>query len=46
MGMKWWNSTFNAQGLSIIIVIVCVGVVKKYVTIVEALKKKEIQGEI
>jgi hypothetical protein len=46
MGMKCWNSTFNAQGLRIIIVIVWVGVVKKYVTIVEAPKKKEIQGEI
>jgi hypothetical protein len=38
--MKWWNSTFNAQGSRVIIVVVLVGAVKIYVA-VEALRKKE-----
>jgi hypothetical protein len=42
--MKCWNSTFNAQGLKVIIVVVHVRIVKIYVTIVEVLRKKE-RGE-
>jgi len=41
LSMKCWNSTFNAQGLRIIIVVVQVGAVKIYVTAVKALMKKE-----
>ncbi len=40
--MKCWNSAFNAHGSG---VIVQVGAAKIYVTIVEALKKKERQHE-
>jgi len=39
--MKCWNSAFNAQGSRVIIVVLQVGGVKRYVTAVEALKKKE-----
>jgi hypothetical protein len=41
MGMKWWNLTFDAQGLKIIIIVVHVGVVKVYVTMMEALRGKK-----
>jgi hypothetical protein len=44
--MKCWNSTFNAQGLKIIIIIVHVGVVKIPITIVDVFKKNEIHDEI
>jgi hypothetical protein len=40
--MKCWNSEFNAQGSK---VIVQVGAVKIYVTVVKALKKKERHDE-
>jgi hypothetical protein len=43
--MKWWNSAFNAQVSGGIIVAVQVGAVKIYVAAVEALRKKERQGE-
>jgi len=43
--MRCWNSAFNAQGSRVIIIIVQVGSVKIYVTAVEALMKKERQGE-
>jgi hypothetical protein len=39
--MKCWNSTFNAQGLRVIIVVVHVGVVKIYVALVEVLRKNK-----
>jgi hypothetical protein len=39
--MKCWNSTFNAQGSRLIIVVVRVGAVKIYAAVVEALRKKE-----
>jgi hypothetical protein len=39
--MKCWNLAFNAQGLRVIIVVVHVGVVKIYVTLVEVLRKKK-----
>jgi hypothetical protein len=38
--MKCWNLTFNAQGLRVIIVVIQVGIVKIFVTTMEALKKK------
>ncbi len=47
--MKCWKSAFNAQGSRLIIIVLQVGVVKIYATIVEALtylKKKEREGEI
>jgi len=44
LGMKCWNPTFNAQGLSAIIVAVHVGAVKIYVAAVKALTKKERGG--
>jgi hypothetical protein len=44
--MKCWNSTFNAQGLKIIIIVVHVGVVKIHITIVDAFKKNERHDEI
>jgi hypothetical protein len=34
LGMKWWNSAFNAQGSNVIIVVVQVGAVKIYVAAV------------
>jgi hypothetical protein len=37
VGMKCWNSAFNAQGSRVIIV----GAVKIYVAEVQALRKKE-----
>jgi hypothetical protein len=43
--MKCGNSAFSAQGSRIITVIVHVGVVKIYVTAVEALRKKERRDE-
>jgi len=43
--MKCWNSAFNAQGSRLIIVIVQLGLVKIYVVVVEALRKKEGQDE-
>jgi hypothetical protein len=43
--MKCCNSTFNAQGSKLIIVVVHLGVVKIYVAAVEALRKKERQDE-
>ncbi len=39
LGMKCWNSAFNAQ-FDVIIIVVHVGVVKIYVTPVEAMKEK------
>jgi hypothetical protein len=39
--MKCWNSTFNAQGSRVTIVVVHVGAAKIYVAAVEALRKKE-----
>jgi len=44
--MKCWKLTFNAQGSRLIIVALQVGAVKIYPATVEALKKKERQGEI
>ncbi len=43
--MKCWISELNAQGSRGIIVVVQVGAVKIYVAAVEALRKKERQGE-
>jgi len=43
--MKCWNSAFNPQGSSVIIIIVQVGAVKIYVAAMEALRKKERQHE-
>ncbi len=43
--MKSWNSTFNAQGSRLIIVVVQLGAVKIYVAAVEALRKKEREDE-
>jgi hypothetical protein len=40
--MKYWNLTFNAQGLKIIIVVVQAGVMKIYVIEVEAFRKKKL----
>jgi hypothetical protein len=45
LGMKWWNSAFNAQGSRVIIVVVQVGAVKIYVAAVQALRKEETQDE-
>ncbi len=45
LGMKSWNSAFNAQGSRVIIVIVQVRAVKIYVAAVQALRKKETQDE-
>ncbi len=42
---KCWISAFNAQGLRLIIVAIQVGAVKIYIAAVEALRKKERQGE-
>ncbi len=41
IGMKCWNSAFNAQDSRVIIVVVQIGAVKIYVAAVEALGKKE-----
>ncbi len=43
--MKCRKSAFNAQGSRLIIAALQVGAVKTYVASVEALKKKERQGE-
>jgi hypothetical protein len=43
--MKCWNSTFNAQGSRVTIVVVQVGAVKIYVIAAKALKKKERQDD-
>ncbi len=43
--MKCWKSAFNAHGWRLIIVALQVGAVKIYAATVEALKKKERQGE-
>jgi hypothetical protein len=43
--MKCWNSTFNAQGSRVIILVVQVGAVKIYLAALEALRKKERQDE-
>jgi predicted oxidoreductase (fatty acid repression mutant protein) len=46
LDMKCWNSAFNAQGSRVIILVVQVGgVMKKYVAVVQALRKKETQDE-
>jgi hypothetical protein len=45
LGMKCWNSAFNAQGSRLIIVVVQVRAVKIYVAAVQALRKKESQDE-
>jgi len=45
LSAKCWISGFNAQGSRGIIVAVQVGAVKIYVAAVEALRKKERQGE-
>jgi hypothetical protein len=45
LSMKCWNSTFNAQGSRVIIVVVQVGAVKIYVAALKALRKKERQDE-
>ncbi len=37
--MTCWNSAFNAQGPRLIIIVIQVGVVKKYVIVVEAFKQ-------
>jgi nicotinamide riboside transporter PnuC len=44
LSMKCWNSSSNAQGSRVIIVVVQVGAVKIYVTTVKALRKKETTG--
>jgi len=43
--MKCRNSTFNAQGSRVIIVVPQAGPVKIYVALVEVLRKKERQDE-
>jgi len=43
--MKCWKPAFNVQGSGLIIVPLQVGAVKIYAATVEALKKKERQGE-
>jgi hypothetical protein len=45
LSTKCSNSAFNAQGSRLIIIVVHVRAVKKYVTAVEALRKKERQDE-
>jgi len=43
--MKSWNSTFNAQGSKLIIVVVHVNAMKIYVATMEPFKNKERQDE-
>ncbi len=43
--MKCWYLTFNAQGLKLIIIVVQLGVMKMYIVVMEALRKKERQDE-
>jgi hypothetical protein len=45
LGMKCWNSAFNAQCLRITIVVVHVGELNMYVATVQALVKKGTQDE-
>jgi hypothetical protein len=45
LGMIYCNSAFNAQGSRGIKIAVDVGIVKIYVAAMEALRKKERQGE-
>jgi hypothetical protein len=45
LGTKFWISAFNAQDSREIVVGVQVGAVKIYVAALEALRKKERQGE-
>ncbi len=45
LGMKCWNSAFNAQGSRVIIIIVQVGAAKIYVAAVQELRKKETEDE-
>jgi hypothetical protein len=44
--MKWLSSTFNAQGLRLIIVVVQVRAVKTYLAAMKVLKKNERQDGI
>ncbi len=44
--MKCGNSTFNAQGSRVIIVVVQVGAVKIYVAVVNALRESKRSDEI
>jgi hypothetical protein len=41
LSMKCWNLAFNAQGSSVIIVVLLFGVVEIYVATMEALRKKK-----
>ncbi len=43
--MRCWSSTFNAQGLRLIIVIVHVNAMKIYVATMEAFRNKEREDE-
>jgi hypothetical protein len=45
LGMKCWNLAFNAKGLKLIIVGVKVKIVKIYVVVREAFRKKKRQDE-
>ncbi len=45
LSAKCWISAFNVQGSRGIVVAVDIGAVKIYVAAVEALRKKERQGE-
>jgi hypothetical protein len=45
LGMKCWNSAFNAQGSRVVIVVVQVEAGKIYVAAVQALGKKETHDE-
>jgi len=40
LNMKCWSSTFNAQGLKVIIIVVQIGAMKIYVTTMEVLMQK------
>jgi hypothetical protein len=41
----YYISSFNAQGLRVIIIVVQIGAMKIYVTVVEAFRKNETQDE-
>jgi hypothetical protein len=43
--MKCWNSTFTAQWLRVIIVVIQVGIVKICIAALEALRKMKRQDE-
>jgi hypothetical protein len=45
LGMKCWNSAFNAQRSKVIIIVVQVAAVQIYIAAVQALRKKETQDE-